>query len=164
MKLKIYRYTLLSSLIVVLGFNVLFLTLDIINLIQHGADNIFDEIMYILCLLLSLCFIGLQIYNTIISFKKGSMFIKNLAYNDDNSLNDRFLKLLGIADVILFVLVIYSILLYCGVSLPLKDLSQAIKSIMVTFISILFIDALFILLFPLLGKDDPAFSKAKEKK
>ncbi len=154
MKIKVYRYSLLISLLLILGLNIFFIVLASLNLANGDELSLFDNIMYIVCLVLSFAFIALQIYNTIHSFKTGSNFIKDLCYNEGQTLNDRFLKLLVLFAIIVFAIFIYSLLIYLDVNIPLINLDKPIKSIMLTFSLILEIDAIFILLYPIVSKVD----------
>ncbi len=153
MKILVHRILLLTLLILAFAMDVTFLVVTLIGLIQSGNVN-FDQIMYIICFILSLSFIGLEIFNTIISFKNGSNFIKNLAYNDDNSLNSRFLLLVRIGCFLILGILIYAIIICFNNSLFLANLELASKELIIVFTSILLVDALAIATYPFFDKLD----------
>ena len=90
MKLKIYRYSLLTCLVACCVLSSYFLVISINNIIDISKEDMMDGIMYILCFVLNLVFLGLEIFNTIYSFKTGSHFAKNLTYDEDNTFNKKF--------------------------------------------------------------------------
>lgn len=154
MKLKIYRISLLSALIASLGLDIFFLIQAIQSIMQVQQAELMDGIMYIICLILLLFFIGLEIVNTILSFKKGSMYIKNLTYNDDGSINRNLIYVLGGLSLVSLLVILYFILIYAGISLPLSNFAREIISIIISFFTIVFVDSIFIILFPILAKED----------
>lgn len=154
MKLKVYRISLLSGLIASLILDVFFLIKAILNIINIDQADLMDGVMYIICLSLLLIFIGLEIVNTILSFKNGSNYIIRLAYNNDQTLNRNLFYILGGLSVLSFFAIIYFSLIYVGVNLPLHQFAQEISSIIISFSTVFFIDSIFILLFPILAKED----------
>ena len=58
-KLKVYRISLLSCLTISFALTVFFLVLAIKNIIGIEQENMMDGIMYILCFVLNLAFLGL---------------------------------------------------------------------------------------------------------
>ena len=164
MKLKVYRISLISCLVISFALTVFFLVLAIKNIIGLEKEEMMDGIMYILCFVLNLAFLGLEIGNTIYSYKTGSNFIKNLTFNEDGSLNNKLIKILTILEVIVGAVIIYFAIIYKGdKTLPLSELTPLAKSVAITFFVTVFVDMTFILLFPILGKDDPSLQLEKEK-
>ena len=167
MKLKVYRISLLSCLAISFALSVYFLILAINNIIGIEKENLTDGIMYILCLVLNLAFIGLEVFNTFYSYKTGSNFAKNLSYNEDGSLNSKFLVVLSVLDVICVLATIYLSIIYKGVNdLPLNELQPLAKAVSIAFLVTVIVNITYILLFPILGKEDPSLqlnNKTSEK-
>ncbi len=153
-QLKTYRITLISALAITGVLAVYCLVLSIINMIGITIEKVEDGLMYVICSLLLLAFVGMQIFNTCYSFKTGSNFIKNLVYNDDNKVNRRnwivFIVFAGIA----FVLLVYFLLVYFGLIDALQSLNQIMFTIIITFILVVFVDMSAISTFPIFGKED----------
>lgn len=164
MKLKVYRISLISCLAISFALTVFFLILAIKNVIGIDQEDMMDGIMYILCFVLNLAFLGLEISNTIYSYKTGSNFVKNLTFNDDGSLNSKLLKCLSVLDVIVVLILIYLLIIYKGENnLPLSELTQLAKSVAISFFVTVLVDITYILLFPILGKEDPSLQLENEK-
>lgn len=164
MKLKVYRISLISCLVISFALTIFFLVLAIKNIIGVDQDNMMDGIMYILCFVLNLAFLGLEIGNTIYSYKTGSNFVKNLTFNDDGSLNSKLLKVLSVLEVFVVIATIYLFVIYKGeINLPLSDLTQLSKSVAIVFFVTIFVNITFVLLFPILGKEDPSLQLENEK-
>lgn len=121
--------------------------------------------MYIVCLVLNLAFLGLEVFNTYRSLTTGSNFAKNLAINEDGSLNKRFLVVLGFIDVFVLFAIIYLSVIYKGVyDLPLNELAPLAKAVSIVFSVTVFVNITHILLFPILGKQDPSMQQVKNQK
>ena len=163
MKLKVYRISLLTCLLISIALTLYFLVLSIINLIGLDKENMMDGFMYTLCLVLNLAFLGLEIFNTFRSYKTGSNFAKNLSINEDGSLNQRFLVIIGFIDVFAIAGIIYLSIIYKGVyDLPLNELAPLAKAVSIDFLVTVVVNITYILLFPLLGKQDQSMQQVKK--
>lgn len=163
MKLKIYRILLLGCLLSSIVLTSYFLVLSVINIIGIDKLDLLDGIMYILCFVLNLAFLCLEVYNTFYSFKTGSHFAKNLSYNEDGSLNTKFLVVLGFADVIVVAGIIYLSIIFKGeYDLLLSGLSTLSKAVSIVFLVTAFVNITFTLLFPVLGKQDISLQSSKK--
>ena len=141
-----------------------FLVIAIISLIKSKQENLMDSIMYVICLVLNLVFLGLETFNTFHSFKTGSNFVKNLSYNEDNSLNTKLLVTFGFVDILGVFAFIYLSIIYKGeYDLPLSQLAPLAKSISITFTATIFVNITFTLLFPILGKEDQSLQLNNKK-
>lgn len=164
MKLKVYRISLLCCLMVSCILSIYFLILSIQNVIGVSKENLMDAIMYIVCLVLNLAFLGLEIHNTFYSFKTGSNFAKNLSFNEDGSLNSKFLVILAVLDVFVLGGIVYLSIIYKGVyDLPLNQLAPLAKAVSIAFLVTVFVNITYTLLFPLLGKEDPSLQQNNKK-
>lgn len=153
MKLLIYRISLITLLTILFGVGVSFLILNIMNIVKLGQID-FDHIIYILCFVLCLAFLGLEIFNTCLSFKTGSNFIKNLVYDDDLTLNKRFILLVRIGIILSLGIMIYSIIICFQDSLFLSNLDLGSKELIILFSSIIFVDFLAIGTYQFFDKAD----------
>ncbi len=151
MKLKIYRIALLTTLFLLFGLNIFFIVLTSINFAH--TENISDNILFLLTLLVSLACIFLEVFNTFVSFKNGSNFIRVLCYDKD-ALVKRTLYLAGLFLFVFLGLTIYAILLLSGLELPLSGLARELLFMVVIFFSLISIDAIFILFYPLVADQD----------
>lgn len=157
MKLKVYRISLLGALIASLGIDIFFLVQAIINIINSTNIDHSDEIMFIIGFVLLILFVGLEIVNTVISFKNGSAFIKNLTYNQDLSLNRNLLYVSGGISILSLIAIVYFSLLFALSNMPFGNLAYGMKTVILGFFIITFVDSLFITLFPLVAKEDKSF-------
>ena len=151
MKLKLYRIFLLTSLFLLAGLNIFFIVLTAMKF--TSTSSISDNILFLLALLVSLACVGLEIFNTFVSFNRGSNFIRVLCYEKDELQK----KTLGFAIVFLVVflsLLIYVILLIFGINLPLSGLKKELLYMVIIFFSLIIIDSIFILFYPLVAKED----------
>ena len=87
MKLKIYRISIIVMLLASIVFTSIYGVKTVINVISFNKEKLMDGIIYILCYIMLLMFTAMEIANTVVSFKNGSVYIKGLAYNDDNTVN-----------------------------------------------------------------------------
>lgn len=151
MKLKIYRIALLAVLFLLFGLNLFFIVLTGIKF--ASATSIADNVLYMLALVVSLACVFLEIFNTFISFKNGSNFIRVLVY-EKNDLQKKALILAGAFLVVFLSFTIYAILLISGLDLPLSGLAKELLYMIVVFFSLITIDAIFILAYPLVANQD----------
>ena len=158
MKLKIYRISLLFMLFLSLMLTLILGIKSTISIINNEQITLIDGIIYMACYLMLLIFIGLEIFNTILSFKHGSMYAKPLAYNDDNTINRNSLIIIGgIINLSMFA-VIYIMIILIGYPLPLHNLDKEALLFMIPTFATVFVNSLFILLFPLLAKNDQSLN------
>ena len=151
MRLKIYRIALLITLFSLFFLNMFFVVLTIIKMTK--TENISDSILFLLALFVSSACVFLEIFNTFVSFKNGSNFIRVLCYDKEVLVK----KTLGLAGVFLFVflgLLVYVILLLSGLNLPLSGLADELLYMTVVFFSLICVDAIFILFYPLVASED----------
>lgn len=153
MKQRKYQITLLVLLSIVLILNIILLVLTIIDVTKFTSDQIMDGIMYILCYILLLAFNGLQIFNTILSFKNGGVFIKNLVYNEKNTLNHNFIYILGGIQLILLICTVYFGLVTLNVNLPCGNLDKHIIMIIFSYSLLMWIDCIAVITYPIFHRD-----------
>lgn len=151
MKLKIYRIALLTSLFLLFGLNMFFVVLTIMKMAT--TDNVSDNILFLLALFVASACIFLEIFNTFISFKNGSNFIRVLCY-DKQTLVKKTLVLAGIFLFVFLSLTVYTILLVSGLDLPLSGLANELLYMVIVFFATICVDAIFILFYPLVAQED----------
>ena len=151
MKLKIYRIALLVTLFLLFGLNIFFIVLTAINFAH--TDNISDNILFTLTLLVSLACIFLEIFNTFVSMKNGSNFIRVLLYDRDVLVKKSIY--ITIAFLVVFLgLTVYAILLLSGLDLPLSGLARELLYMIVIFFSLITVNSIFVLFYPLVASED----------
>ena len=109
----------------------------------------------LLCFVLLIAFIILEIVNTFLSFKTGSVFIKSLVYDNKNSLNLPFLVILAIIGLFSIGGLVYALYIISNPSpnLLLGESPLMLKNLLISVFSMLIADISAILLFPVLGKE-----------
>ena len=154
MKLKMYRISLIITLIISACVTLLFGIISTINVTNFDQIKLTDGIMYILCYVLLLVFTILEIINTILSFKNGSVYIRGLAYNDNKEINRNTLTITGGIVIISLFAIVYLLIILSGANIPLSTLDiEAIYFMICTSILVI-INATYVLLFPILAFDD----------
>lgn len=149
---------LLASFVITLIFGIK----TTISVLEFDKEKLMDGIIYILCYVMLLMFTAMEVINTILSFKNGSVYIKGLAFNDNNTLNRNSLIVTGgIASLSIFAIFYISIILR-GRNLPLYKLETEAKHFMLVSFILVLINAIAVLLFPIYGKDDQAFNDQKK--
>lgn len=160
MKLVFYRliiFILLGLLLILTGFMGV---IGVIEAFKTSADLI-ESIVYVFCYLLLIVFIILEIVNTALSIKTGSEFIQKLTY-DKKTLNKPFMSAAIIVGLLFSISLVYGILIYSiDNGMFLSNSSKLIKGILILLSALIVIDVIIIVLFPILGKDDPSFKKSK---
>ena len=157
MKLKIYRISLFICLFLIAGLTIFAIVRSII--LFSSIKNTADAVMYIVALFVLLAFIGLEIGNTFVSLKQGSTFAKALAFDNDGTLNKKGLVIFSLMGLACLAAVIYFLLLLCGLNLYFAFFAKPMQYVIFLVFLTGFINALFILLFPLLGREDPSLRK-----
>ena len=159
MKLKIYRISLLSALSISAIITLIFGIISTINVTGFDSLKLTDGIMYILCYILLFIFIGLEITNTILSFKNGSVYIKGLAYDDNNQINRNTLFAVGGIALFSLIAIVYLSVVASGFNLPLSSLDiEALYFMICASITVL-INATFVVLFPVLAYEDQSLKE-----
>ena len=157
MKLKLYRILLLTCLFALASLVIFF----IVNTIVYfkTIENSTDGVMYIVSLFVLLAFLGLEIGNTFVSFKNGSTFAKAIAYNQDYSFNLTGVIIMSVAGFASLAGAIYTLLLILGLKLPLSTFDKQLLYVVFGTLMTMVVNSLFVLLFPLLGKEDTSMKK-----
>lgn len=148
-KLTLYRIILLTLLTTIIGITIYFIIKTCLAISTYEDKS--DVIMFLICDILLITFIGLEIFNTIVSISKGSSFIAHLVYSEDNAINkstlivSSLLLLLSISSTIYFCLRLYDIgSIFTNFSLELDYL-------IIAFSLTLFVDSLSVLTYPLVS-------------
>ena len=158
MKLKIFRIALLSSLLLVFGLNIYFFAQTIIYVINSSDKS--DSAIFIISIIVLTLFIGLQIFNTIVSFKKGSSFLVALDFEGE-AVNKKFVIGTSVALPIAIFVVIYFSLIVCGYSLPLSTLYLPVIYLIINLFVLVTVDCIFIIFYPLVGRLDKGYIERK---
>jgi hypothetical protein len=95
----------------------------------------------------------MEIFNTYYSIRNGSSFIEPLLYSQDE-LNKKCLYGMRGGSVVAFIGFIYSILLHTNIELPLSNLNEFVKSIMLCFSLMVFVNTLFVSIYPFVKDKD----------
>lgn len=154
MKLKIYRTILLTLLFAVVLLTIGLGVFSFIDLLKK-PDDVLDNLVLLLCFVLLIAFIILEIVNTFLSFKTGSVFIKSLVFDDKNALNLPFLVILAIIGLFSIGGLVYALFIISNPSpnLLLGESPLMLKNLLISVFSMLIADISAILLFPVLGKE-----------
>lgn len=147
MKLKTFRSLLFVSFFIIEALSLFFFVKSIINLIGLEKELFMDGIMYTISLLILIAFVGMEIFNTYYSIQNGSSFIEPLLYSQD-TLNKKCLYGMRGGSVVAFIGFIYSILLFTNIEFPLSNLNVLVKSIMLCFSLMVFVNTLFVSIYP----------------
>lgn len=149
-------------LLISCGFVLFFGIKSTINVLSFDKAKRMDGFIYILCYLLLLLFLSLEIANTIISFKYGSVYIKGLAFNDNNTINRNSLIVTGGIAAFSIYAIIYITLVIKGRNLKLYKLDIEAKYFILVSSIALLTNAIAVLVFPLLAKEDQSFDDKKK--
>lgn len=152
MKLKIYRYSLLILLTSLFGASVFFFAKTI--MLIPSINNVSDTIIFILSFLVLFAFIGLEFANTIVSTKKGSTFVKPLAYDRDGSLNKRGLVIFSLMGIAGLAAAIYSLFVVLDYPLYFAILAKPIQYLALSLFTLVFINMFYIDLYVILKLDN----------
>jgi hypothetical protein len=159
MKLKLYRISLIILLCLSIVLSLILGTISLINVLKFDETKMMDGIIYIICYVMLIIFTGLEVSNTIISFKHGSVYINGLAYDDNNNPNRNSIIISGGISVFSIIAVIYVILIINGVELPLSNLDIEALYFLITTCVLVFINALAVMLFPYLASSDQSLTE-----
>ena len=152
MKLKNYRYSLLTLLASLFGASVFFFVKTI--MLIPSINNVSDTIIFILSFLVLFAFIGLEFTNTIVSMKKGSTFVKPLAYDRDGSLNKRGLVIFSLMGIASLAAAIYSLFVVLDYPLYFAILAKPIQYLALSLFTLVFINMFYIDLYVILKLDN----------
>ena len=161
MKLKIYQNSLIVCLILLALLNVYFIVRTI--MLYATTDSIQDNTILLVSLIVLLAMLVMNIINTFVSKTRGSTFIKALAFDDDSTLNTKFIVFCYIFGVISLGVIIYFILILCGLDLYFSQFPRPMSYLIVNVFSLTLLSSVAIILFPYFGKEDISFKKKKRK-
>lgn len=117
MKLKIYQNTLIVCLFLLAALNIYFIVRT--SMLFPSVESVQDNVILLVCLVFLLSMIILGIFNIFVSKKRGSTFIKPLAFDDDQTKNTKFIVFCYIFGVISIGVIVYFILVLSGLNLLL---------------------------------------------
>ena len=161
MKLKAYQYSIIVTSILEILLNLYFIVRTIILMI--GQESLQDYILLLVCLVMLLVILVMHVTNTFISKKQGSTFIKPLAFDNDTEVNTKFIVFCYIFGAISIGVIVYFILILSGMQLYFSHFIRPVSYLIVNLFTVTLTDAIFIILFPYLGRSDLAFSKKNRK-
>jgi len=160
-KLKIYQAGLLISLGLLIALNIYFIVRT--ALLFQGAPSIEDLVLLTVALVVLLVILVLDFVNTIYSKKNGSTFIKALAFNNDREVNTKFIVFCYFFGVISIGVIIYFLFVLNYSELPFGKFPTPFKYLIINLFSLTLLISIAVILFPYMGRSDPAF-KIKQKK
>lgn len=160
-KLKIFQNTIIVVMSLLAALNIYFIVRSI--MMTPTVENVGNHVLFIVCLFLLLALIGLNIGNTIFSKKNGSTFLRPLAFEIDGSLNTKFIVFCCIWMAIAIACIVYFLLILFGVELYFSTFPRPLLYLIVNLLLLTLADAIFIVLFPVFGREDPSFYKKKNK-
>ena len=161
MKLKIYQTLLLTCLFILAGLNVYFIIRT--AMLFPTVDSIQDNVILLVCLVFLLAIIVMDIVNTFVSRKRGSTFIKALAYDNDTTKNVKFIAFSYIFGVISIGVIVYFILILCGVNLYFSNFPVPLCYLIINLFSLTLVACVAVILFPYLATSDISFQKKNRK-
>lgn len=162
MKLKIYQRGILVALALLIALNIFFIVRSIIIQVNTVNPNTSDFIIFMIALVVLLAILVMDFINTVVSLKKGSTFIRALAYNNDTEKNTRFIVFCYIFGVISIGVIIYFIFVLCGMTEFFTFASYPAIFLIINTFALALVACITIILFPILGKEDISF-KVKKK-
>ena len=162
MKLKAYQTGLLVALGLLAALNIFFIVRSILIFASLEEKNTSDFIIFMLSLVVLLAIIVMDFINTVVSKKRGSTFIRALAYNDETTINTKFVVFCYIFGAISLAVIIYFVLTLCGVKTYFTDFTPYALFLIVNTFALALVACLAVILFPILGKEDISF-KVKKK-
>ena len=148
-KITIYRIILLTLLSTIIGLTIFFVA-KTSQAIKSYEDKS-DVIMFLICDILLIIFIGLEIFNTMVSIYKGSSFISHLVYNEDNAINKFVLIVAGLLLIFSTGSAIYFCLRLYNIGSIFTNFSHELNYLIISFSLTLFVDSLSILTYPLVS-------------
>ncbi|MBE6142170.1 MAG: hypothetical protein E7175_04975 [Erysipelotrichaceae bacterium] len=161
MKLKIYQNSLIVALIALALLNIYFIVRT--AMLFPTVESIQDNIILLICLLVLLAMLVMDVINTFVSKTKGSTFIKPLAFDDDTTVNTKFIVFCYIFGVISIGVIIYFILILSGVQLFFSTFPRPLAYLIVNLFSLTLLACVAIILFPYVGRGDISFKKKNRK-
>ena len=161
MKLKIYQDVLIVCLSLLAALNVYFIVRT--AMLFPTVESIQDNVILLVCLIFLLAIIVMDIVNTVISKKRGSTFIKPLAFDDDTTKNTKFIAFCYIFGIISIGVIVYFILILAGVELYFSTFPRPLAYLIVNLFSLTLLASVAIIVFPYVGTSDIAFQKKNRK-
>ena len=161
MKLKIYQNVLIVLLTLLAALNIYFIVCTI--MLFPTVESVQDNVILLVCLLFLLAIIVMDIVNTFISKTKGSTFIKPLAFDDDKTINTKFIVFCYIFGVISIGVVIYFALILSGMELYLSNFPRPLSYLIFNLFLLTLVASVSIIVFPYVGLSDISFQKKNRK-
>ena len=129
------------------------------SVIKYERAQLMDGIIYLLCYFLLLIFTIFEISNTIISFKNGSIYIKQIAYREDKTINRN--SLIAVGGLALFSLfaIVYISFVINGYNFPLYKLDLEAQHFILSAFVLLFINMVYVLLFLIVSSQDQSLQE-----
>lgn len=161
MKLKIYQNSLIICLSLLAALNIYFIVRTC--MLFPTVESIQDNVILLVCLIFLLAIIVMDIINTVLSRTKGSTFIKPLAFDDDKTLNTKFIVFCYIFGAISIGVIIYFILVLSGVELFFSTFPRPLSYLIVNLFSLTLLASVAIIVFPYVGREDISFQMKNRK-
>lgn len=148
MKLKLYRIFYTFFLIICTLISIGFFSYTVYS-IANGLNDKSDNVILIICYAVLLIFNIFQVFSLIRSFKHGSIFYRNIIETQDKKLNKNLLIIINIVLALVIFVLVYTILLSCGLKLPLSDLALANDFLIISFMCCAIVNIVFLDLYSL---------------
>ncbi len=149
-KLVLYRIVLLTLLTTTIGVTIYFVTKTSLAISTYEDKS--DVIMFLICDILLIIFLGLEIFNTIVSIYKGSSFIAHLVYSEDNNINKSTLFVSFLLSFLSLGCIVYFCLRLYGIGSIFTNFSIELNYLIIAFSTTIFIDSLAVLSYPLVSE------------
>ena len=160
MKLKIYQNSLIVCLSLLAALNFYFIVRT--SLLFPSVESVQDNVILLVCLVFLLSIIILGIFNIFVSKKRGSTFIKPLAFDDDQTKNTKFIVFCYIFGVISIGVIVYFILVLSGLNLYFSSFPRPLSYLIINLFSVTLLTTIAVILFPYVGMEDISFKKKKK--
>lgn len=161
MKLKIYQNSLIVALIALAALNIFFIVKT--AMLFPTVESIQDNVILLISLIILLAIIVMDIINTFVSKTKGSAFIKPLAFDDDKTVNTKFIIFCYIFGVISIGVIVYFILILCGMELFFSTFPRPLAYLIINLFSLTLLACIAIIVFPYVGTSDISFQKKNRR-
>ncbi|MCR4880138.1 MAG: hypothetical protein K5906_04205 [Bacilli bacterium] len=160
-KLKLYQNGLIGALGLLLALNIYFIVRTC--MLFPTTDSIQDNVILLVCLVFLFVMIVMDIINTFVSKKRGSTFIKPLAFDDDLTINKKFIIFCYVLGVISIGVIVYFILVISGLNLYFASFPRPLHYLIINLFALTLLASIAIILFPYVGRSDIAFKKKNRK-
>ena len=122
-----------------------------------------DNVILLISLIILLAIIVMDIINTFVSKTKGSTFIKPLAFDDDKTVNTKFIVFCYIFGAISIGVIVYFILILCGMELFFSTFPRPLAYLIINLFSLTLLACIAIIVFPYVGTSDISFQKKNRR-